>query len=56
MKPQNDHEREYFLAGLKMARRHGLGWEFTQFYKRARRKGDSVIEATRYALYEWDIA
>ena len=49
------HHRLHYLRVLKSAKQNGLTWEFIHFYKRARRQGDNVMEATNYAMCEWDL-
>jgi hypothetical protein len=48
-------QRGFFLAGLESAKKCGLVYEFISFYKRDRRNGSSVSQATWYAVCEWDI-
>jgi len=42
-------------AALKQAKKCGLLQEFRDGYRRYRAEGDSVNEACRCALYDWDM-
>ena len=48
-------DRMYFHSVLASAKRYGLEWEFITFYKRDRKRGASISDATWYALCEWDL-
>jgi hypothetical protein len=46
---------EFFIEAFTRANREGLGVEFFSKFIDRVRAGDTVSEAIRVALYEWDL-
>ena len=48
-------DKDYFNWCYDLAKKYSLNYEFLSFYKKFRKQGFSIIEASDASACEWDI-